>query len=87
MNGLFLDPTKNSIIDYVGGLDDLDERLLRTIGDPHVRLAEDPVRILRAVKFATRLDFRIEDDTWAAMSALATSNAKVPPPTSRSIRR
>jgi poly(A) polymerase len=71
INALFLDPARRRIIDYVGGLEDLDGGLLRTIGDPHVRLAEDPVRILRAVKFATRLGFRIEERTWAAMNDLA----------------
>ena len=67
INALFLDPIDNTIHDLVGGLDDIDKGLLRTIGDPDVRMAEDPVRILRAVKFATRLGFRIEDKTWEAM--------------------
>ena len=71
VNALFLDATRHEIIDYVGGLEDLDERILRTIGDPMVRLAEDPVRILRAIKFATRLAFRIEDATWEAMRELS----------------
>ncbi len=67
VNGLFLDPTRNRILDYVGGLRDLDHGLIRTIGDPDVRMAEDPVRIMRAVKFATRLGFRIDEGTWEAM--------------------
>ncbi len=67
INALFLDPTKRQILDYVGGLDDLDAGVLRTIGDPRVRMAEDPVRILRAIKFATRLGLRIDDGTWDAM--------------------
>lgn len=71
INGLFLDPARGRILDYVGGLPDLDRRVLRTIGDPHVRMAEDPVRILRAVKFATRLGFRIDDETWNAILAVA----------------
>jgi poly(A) polymerase len=71
INALFLDPQEMRIIDYVGGLADLQEGVLRTIGDPEVRLAEDPVRILRAVKFATRLGFRIEEETWRAMCRLA----------------
>lgn len=71
VNALFLDATRHEIIDYVGGLDDLEARVLRTIGDPMVRLAEDPVRILRAIKFATRLGFRIEDATWDAMRELS----------------
>lgn len=67
VNGLFFDPRRHQILDYVEGLVDLEERVLRTIGDPMVRLAEDPVRILRAVKFATRLDFEIHEATWSAM--------------------
>jgi len=67
INALFLDPARHEILDYVGGLEDLERGCLRTIGDPFVRLAEDPVRILRAVKFATRLGFRIDDETWDAM--------------------
>ena len=80
INALFLDPTKRVILDYVGGLADLEAGILRTIGDPVVRMAEDPVRILRAVKFATRLSFRIEDQTWEAMSALAPQLARSAPP-------
>ncbi len=71
VNGLFLDPTRNRILDYVGGLKDLDAGLICTIGDPEVRMAEDPVRIMRAVKFATRLGFDIHPDTWAAMKVHA----------------
>ena len=71
INALFLDPGRRRIIDYVGGLEDLESGVLRTIGRPRVRLAEDPVRILRAVKFATRLGFRIGEETWEAMCELA----------------
>ena len=48
INGLFLEPFQRRVIDYVGGLEDLEAGVLRTIGDPEVRMAEDPVRILRA---------------------------------------
>ena len=71
INALFLDPARHEILDYVGGLADLERGCLCTIGDPFVRLAEDPVRILRAVKFATRLGFRIDDTTWDAMCELS----------------
>jgi poly(A) polymerase len=71
INALFLDPGRNEILDYVGGLDDLDLGVLRTIGPAPVRMAEDPVRILRAIKFATRLGFRIEEATWEAMCETA----------------
>jgi poly(A) polymerase len=71
INALFLEPVERRLLDYVGGLTDLQAGVLRTIGDPRVRLAEDPVRILRAVKFATRLGFRIDEPTWKAMCELA----------------
>ena len=71
INALFLDPLERCVLDYVDGLADLEAGLLRTIGDPDVRLGEDPVRILRAIKFATRLGFRIEEGTWRAMRARA----------------
>lgn len=71
INALFLDPARRRIHDHVGGLQDLEAGVLRTIGDPAVRMAEDPVRILRAIKFATRLGFRIDESTWAAMEASA----------------
>ena len=80
VNGLFLDPSTHTILDYVDGLADLERRVLRTIGDPIVRMAEDPVRILRAVKFATRLDLRIDDRTWDAMTALAPHLGRSAPP-------
>jgi poly(A) polymerase len=73
VNALFYDPTEGVILDYVDGLPDLEARVLRTIGDPPTRFAEDPVRILRAIKFATRLGFRIEDETWDAMNSHAHS--------------
>jgi poly(A) polymerase len=80
INALFYDPTRSVIHDFVGGLRDLEDGVLRTIGDPHVRMAEDPVRILRAVKFATRLSFRIDERTWDAMTALAPQLARAAPP-------
>ena len=80
VNGLFLDPATHEIHDYVNGLEDLDARILRTIGDADVRMAEDPVRIMRAIKFATRLDFRIEDATWQAMCRHAPDLQRSAPP-------
>src|SRR6185295_12279271 len=61
INALFYDIATFSIIDYVGGLKDLQNRLIRSIGDPGVRFLEDPVRMLRAVVFAARLDFTIDE--------------------------
>jgi poly(A) polymerase len=60
INALFYDIATFSIIDYVNGLDDLRDRVVRSIGDPDVRLREDPVRMLRAIALAARLDFEIE---------------------------
>jgi len=67
INGLYYDPQRKEVIDYVGGLDDLKVRQIRTIGNPDVRFREDPVRILRAIKFAARLDMHIEPATHDAI--------------------
>lgn len=61
VNALFFDPQSNEVIDWVGGLKDLEARVLRTIGEPVTRFREDPVRMLRAIKFAARTGFQIED--------------------------
>src|SRR4051794_27430481 len=61
INALFYDIATFSIIDYVGGLKDLENRLIRSIGDPGVRFLEDPVRMMRAVVFAARLDFHLDE--------------------------
>lgn len=60
VNGLFYDIKTFAVIDYVGGLKDLDKKVLRCIGDPNIRFREDPVRMMRAVKFAARLGFTID---------------------------
>src|SRR5271167_1110252 len=67
INALFYDPRSFEVIDYVGGVPDLHARLIRTVGDPEVRMREDPVRMIRAVRFATKLDFAIEPATRAAI--------------------
>jgi poly(A) polymerase len=67
INGLFYDIGTFSLIDYVGGLDDLKDRVIRTIGNPDIRFREDPVRMIRAVKFAARLGFTIEPQTFEAI--------------------
>lgn len=69
MNALFYDLERREVIDYVGGLGDLERRVIRTIGDADVRFREDPVRILRAIRFCARLDLGIEPDTYDAMIA------------------
>ncbi|MFK7740043.1 MAG: polynucleotide adenylyltransferase PcnB [Planctomycetota bacterium] len=80
INALFLDPTKNKIVDHVDGLADIEDRVIRTIGDPVVRFREDPVRILRAVKFAGRLGFEIEQETLSAMAETADDLVRAAPP-------
>jgi poly(A) polymerase len=67
INGLFYDVEREEVIDHVGGLADLEARLIRTIGDPDIRFQEDPVRMLRAVKFAARIGFGFEPATWRAL--------------------
>lgn len=80
VNGLFYDVVLGRVIDYVGGREDLGSRLLRTIGDPDVRLREDPVRILRAVRFAAKCGLDIEDETWRMMQKHAGDLARCAPP-------
>lgn len=67
VNGLFYDVVLGKVIDYVGGKADLEKRILRTIGDPDVRIQEDPVRLLRAVRFAAKLEFEIDPPLWDAL--------------------
>jgi tRNA nucleotidyltransferase/poly(A) polymerase len=67
INGLFYDPLEERVIDYVGGQDDLKRRVVRAIGDPRQRIAEDKLRMLRAVRFAARFDFALDDDTLTAI--------------------
>jgi poly(A) polymerase len=67
INGLFYNIADFSVIDYVGGLDDLAGQRVRVIGDPDVRFREDPVRMMRAIEFASRLKFEIEPETYAGI--------------------
>jgi poly(A) polymerase len=75
INALFYDVNDDTVLDHVDGLGDLDRKLIRTIGDPVVRFREDPIRILRAIKFAARLDFTIEPKT---LHALRQTRAEIP---------
>ena len=76
INGMFYDPPNDVVIDFVGGRADLASRLVRAIGDPAQRFSEDRLRLLRAVRFATVLEFEIEPATWAAIVRAAdTINA------------
>jgi len=71
INGLLLDPIQNEVLDFVGGRDDLRAGIIRTIGAPERRFAEDKLRMLRAVRFAARFGYRIDAATLAAIRALA----------------
>jgi len=73
INALMLDPETGEILDYVGGREDLDRRLIRAIGDPVTRFGEDHLRMLRAPRFAASLGFAIEPATAAAIRELRTS--------------
>jgi poly(A) polymerase len=80
VNGLFYDIKDFSVIDWVGGMKDLKRGLIRAVGDPDIRFREDPVRMMRAVKFSSRLGFKIEKKTAAAMKRhhACILNASVP---------
>jgi len=72
INGLLMDPLDgNRVLDFVGGRDDLKAGIIRAIGEPERRFAEDKLRMLRAVRFAARLDYTIEPQTYAAIQRLA----------------
>jgi tRNA nucleotidyltransferase/poly(A) polymerase len=71
INGMFFDPLEGRLIDYVGGQDDLRARVLRAIGGPAARFAEDRLRMLRAVRLAAHFELTIEPDTAAAITAMA----------------
>jgi poly(A) polymerase len=73
INGMFYDPVAAEVIDFVGGRADIDAKLVRAIGDPAQRFAEDRLRMLRAVRLATVLDYTIDNQTWDALVAKATS--------------
>jgi len=80
INGLFYDVDTEEVIDHVGGLTDLEKRVVRTIGAPDIRFQEDPVRMLRAIKFAARLGFEIEDETLAALRRCSDDISKCAAP-------
>jgi poly(A) polymerase len=72
INGLLLDPLTNDVLDFVGGRKDLDAGIIRTIGDPERRFAEDKLRMLRSVRFAARFGYAIEPATFQAIQKLAS---------------
>lgn len=71
INGMFYDPLDRRVIDYVEGQRDLERRIIRAIGDPRQRFADDHLRLLRAIRFSARLGFDIDPATWEAMRQTA----------------
>ena len=80
VNALFYSPQTFHVIDFPGGVDDLEARLIRTIGDPELRMREDPVRMMRAVRFAAKLGFEIEPTTRFAIERHRADLAKASVP-------
>ncbi|MFH1816682.1 MAG: polynucleotide adenylyltransferase PcnB [Pseudomonadota bacterium] len=78
INALYYDPAREEVHDYFGGVADCKKRVLRMIGDPDTRYREDPVRMLRAARFAAKLDFHIDPDTRKPVAALAPLLANIP---------
>ena len=77
INGLLLDPITNEVLDYVGGRNDLKAGIIRTIGDPEHRFAEDKLRMLRAVRFAARFEYKLDSKTLHAIQGLASQIRQV----------
>lgn len=82
INGLFYDPESQQVIDYVEGYPDLEKRVLRAIGQPEVRFTQDPVRMIRLIKFCARFDFEIHRPTFEALlnckgEILKSSSARI----------
>jgi poly(A) polymerase len=82
MNGLFYDPLEESVIDYIDGLKDVQSKLLRTIGNPFIRFKQDPVRMIRLLKFRARFGFTIDQESRKALlelrrEILKSSSARV----------
>jgi poly(A) polymerase len=73
INGLLLNPVSHEVLDFVDGRRDLERGIIRAIGDPFLRFSEDKLRLLRAVRFAARFDYVIEDRTFAAIRELAAA--------------
>jgi tRNA nucleotidyltransferase/poly(A) polymerase len=79
INGLFFDPLEQRVIDFVGGQADLEARLIRAIGRPEERFAEDKLRLLRAIRFAAAFQFTLEESTLAAIRQMADQIGVVSP--------
>jgi poly(A) polymerase len=79
INGMFYDPIEDKILDYIGGQKDLDAKLIRFIGNPHERILEDQLRIIRAIRFKNHFNFQYHPDTYKALKNHAALIAKVSP--------
>ena len=79
VNGLFYDPVAQRVIDYVGGQEDLDRRVIRAVGDPVERFSEDKLRMLRAVRFSAAYQFSLEPNTLEAIRRMASEITLVSP--------
>jgi len=79
INALYYDTSSHQFIDQLGGQADVADRVIRIIGDPAARYREDPVRMLRVVRFAARLQFDLESDTESAISSVRTLLTDIPP--------
>lgn len=79
VNGMFFDPLKNEVLDYVQGRADLAAKIIRAIGDPVARFTEDRLRLFRALRFAVQLGFEIEPSTWKALVSLAPDSKVISP--------
>jgi poly(A) polymerase len=77
INGLLYDPVIDKYIDYVNGIDDIKNKIIRTIGDPIKRFSEDYLRLIRAIRFSARYSFNIEEDTYNAIIELAPNIKKI----------
>jgi poly(A) polymerase len=77
INGMLYDPIEEQAIDYVGGMDDIRDRIIRTIGVPYERFREDKLRLMRAVRFSSRYGFKLEEKTYEALGELAGGISQV----------
>ena len=78
VNALYYDPTKNIIIDYHNGLKDIKKRIIKFIGDPTIRIKEDPVRMLRAIRIANKLNFSIDKNITQLLIPLSSHLSEIP---------
>ena len=78
INGIFFDPLEKKIIDFVGGGKDIEGNLIRAIGDPERRFADDKLRMMRAVRFAARFGFKIDEGTFSAIKSHAGEIKEIP---------